>query len=75
MKRSTARKINAGAWVAVVVALMVTSYCAWSQYGDYTVESFLASLVMYGGFSLIAGIQVDECLRRHLNDNNDKRGV
>lgn len=68
MKKSTARRINAGVWAAVAAAIMICAYCAWSKNGDYTLFSFFASLVFHGGFSLVIGMQVDEFICRKYNN-------
>lgn len=62
MKKDTARKVNAIIWIIIATALMVAAYCEWSKHGEYTVVSFFASLVFYGGFSLVVGMQIDELI-------------
>ena len=62
MKKNTARKVNAIIWTIIAIALMVAAYCEWSKHGEYTAFSFLASLVFHGGFSLVAGMHIDELI-------------
>lgn len=66
MKKNTARKLNATVWIVIAVVLMVSAYCAWSKNGEYTVAGFLASLVFYGGFSLVIAMIVDELIYKRM---------
>ena len=66
MKKNTARKLNAIVWVVIAVVLMVSAYCAWSKNGEYTVVGFFASLVFYGGFSLVIAMMVDESICKRM---------
>lgn len=66
MKKNTARKLNAIVWVVIAVVLMVLAYCEWSKNSEYTVVSFLASLVFYGGFSLVIAMIVDELIYKRM---------
>ena len=62
MKHYTVRKVNAIIWIIVAIALMAAAYFEWSKYGEYTVVSFLASLILHGGFSLVVAMQIDELI-------------
>ena len=66
MKKNTARKLNAIVWVVMAVVLMVSAYCAWNKNGEYTVVGFFASLVFYGGFSLVIAMIVDELIYKRM---------
>ena len=66
MKKNTARKLNVILWVVIAVVLMVSAYCAWSKNGGYTIVGFLASLVFYGGFSLVIAMIVDELICKRM---------
>ena len=66
MKKNTARKLNVILWVVIAVVLMVSAYCAWSKNGEYTVVGFFASLVFYGGFSLVIAMIVDESICKRM---------
>ena len=66
MKKNTARKLNAIVWVVIAVVLMVSAYCDWSKNGKYTVVDFFASLVFYGGFSLVIAMIVDELIYKRM---------
>ena len=68
MKHYTARKVNAIIWIIVTIALMAAAYCEWSKYGEYTVVSFFASLVLHGGFSLVVAMQTDELICKKFNE-------
>lgn len=58
-----ARKINALIWVVIAIVIMVAAYFQWSKNGEYTIGSFLCSLVMHGGFCFFIGYLIDEKLR------------
>ena len=66
MKKNTVRKLNVILWVVIAVVLMVSVYCAWSKNGEYTVVGFFASLVFYGGFSLVIAMIVDESICKRM---------
>ena len=66
MKKNTVRKLNVILWVVIAVVLMVSAYCDWSKNGEYTVVGFLASLVFYGGFSLVIAMIVDESICKRM---------
>ena len=66
MKKNTVRKLNVILWVVIAVVLMVSVYCAWSKNGGYTIVGFLASLVFYGGFSLVIAMIVDELIYKRM---------
>ena len=66
MKKNTARKLNVILWVVIAVVLMVSAYCDWSKNGKYTVVDFFASLVFYGGFSLVIAMIVDELIYKRM---------
>ena len=66
MKKNALRKLNVILWVVIAVVLMVSVYCAWSKNGGYTIVGFLASLVFYGGFSLVIAMIVDELIYKRM---------
>ena len=66
MKKNTARKLNAIVWVVIAVVLMVSAYCTWSKNGEYTVVGFFASLVFYGGVSLVIAMIIDESICKRM---------
>ena len=66
MKKNTARKLNAIVWVVIAVVLIISAYCAWSKNGEYTVVGFFASLVFYGGFSLVIAMIIDELICKRM---------
>ena len=66
MKKNTVRKLNVILWVVIAVVLMVSAYCDWSKNGEYTVADFFASLVFYGGFSLVIAMIIDELICKRM---------
>lgn len=64
-KMNLARKINATIWAVVAIALMIFVYNAWSESGPYTLLSFIASLIMHGGFCFLIGYLVDEKIKNY----------
>lgn len=63
-KYNIARIINILFSMGIVVAIMLCAYNAWSLYGDYTLYSFFASLVVHGGLGVMIYCGVDWILRR-----------
>lgn len=57
------RKINFVFWLVLIVVLMLSVHQAWSQYGPYTLGSFLCSLLIHGCIPAFFGCRVDEWLR------------
>ena len=61
------REVNAIIWVVIAIVIMVAAYFQWSKNGEYTVETFLCSLMIHGGGCYFIGCIIDEKLR-----GNDK---
>lgn len=47
------KKANAVFCMLLAVAFMYAAYLQWSKYGDYTVTSFLMSLIIHGGLAAL----------------------
>ena len=67
-RKSNVRRINVIVWLVIAVSIMICAYNAWSQYGPYTLFSFISSLTIHGGFCLVAGMLVDEKIVKHFNN-------
>ena len=67
-RKTKIRRINAIVWLVIAVSLMIGAYNAWSQNGPYTLHSFIASLIIHGGFCLVAGMLVDEKIVKHFDN-------
>lgn len=63
-KYKIAKTINILICMGIVVAIMLCAYNAWSLYGDYTLFSFFASLVVNGVLGVMIYFGVDWILRR-----------
>lgn len=48
--------------IALGIILMVLAYNAWSTHGDYTLGSFLVSLIIHGGFAFIVWLALDKLI-------------
>lgn len=66
--RTILRKINAVVWFCLAVVLMIVVHGEWSKYGDYTTLSFVASLVVHGGFCFMCGLGVDSLITKLTKD-------
>lgn len=70
-KKSLCKVINALCCICGAILIMIAAYNKWSQYGEYTVFSFLVSLFIHGGlmFLIYSGINwvID-----HLFNNDDE---
>lgn len=62
------RRLNAVAWLVIIVVLMGSAYCVWSQWGSYTLGSFLASLVVHAAPCALFGFMIDEAIVKHYDD-------
>ena len=67
-RKTKVRRINAIVWLVIAVSLMICAYNAWSQNGPYTLFSFIASLIVHGGFCLVGGMFVDEQIVKYFNN-------
>lgn len=67
-RKTKVRIINVIVWLVIAVSLMICAYNAWSQHGPYTSSSFMASLIMHGGFCFVVGMLVDEQIVKHFNN-------
>ena len=61
------RKINFVFWLVLIVVLMLAAHHAWSQYGPYTLGSFIRSLFIHGCIPAFFGCRVDEWLRNKVS--------
>lgn len=68
MKQKTATTANLIFWTALAVVIMVCAYFAWSKYGEYTLASFFASLVIHGGGCLFFWAVSDEAIVRYYHN-------
>ena len=68
MKKETARRLNTAVWVVIIAVLMGSAYHAWSQWGTYTLGSFLASLVVHAAPCALFGYMIDEAIVKHYNN-------
>lgn len=66
-KYKKAKAINILVCIGIVIVIMLYAYNAWSLNGDYTLFSFFASLVVYGGWGVLIYFVVDCALRRAFN--------
>ena len=75
MKRNSGYKIgratNVVLSVALTVALMITVYHEWSKYGEYTVFSFLCSVIFHGSGGVVFYCLVDYLLKRFLKEDEN----
>lgn len=55
-----ARIINVIVWFLVTIVLMVACYYEWSRWNEYTILSFVSSLILHGGFCLLLMFVIDE---------------
>lgn len=69
MKRKVARTINVILCLTFVIMIMRLVYKEWSQYGDYTMFSFFASLLIHGGFGFFMGYVIDEAICKYFDKN------
>ena len=70
MKKYKRYKIfNAVFCVALVAIIMIAAYESWSMHSKYTIGSFLASLLMHGGFGLMIYLGIDNFLKRIFDCN------
>ncbi len=65
MKKETARRLNTAVWFVIIAVLMGSAYRAWSQWGPYTLGSFLASLVVHAAPCALFGYMIDEAIVKH----------
>ena len=68
MTQKTATRINFAFWAIVAVVIMICAYFAWSKYGDYTVVSFVASLVIHGGGCAFFGVVCNDAIVRYYHN-------
>lgn len=68
MKKETARHLNTVVWLVIIVVLMGSAYHAWSQWGSYTLGSFLASLVVHAAPCALVGLMIDEAIVKHYDN-------
>lgn len=66
-KYKIARTINILVCVGIVIAIMLCAYNAWSLYGEYTLFSFFASLLLHGTLGVMIYCGIDWILRRVFN--------
>lgn len=72
MKKSTALTINACVFIVFGIVLMLLAYFEWSEHGDYTFISFLASLLSHGGFAALFGILSANIICRYYDYKDSK---
>ena len=65
-----AKALNFLACLAGVVALMIYAYYSWSENGEYTIGSFICSLVIHGTFGVIIYLSIDYLLVKVLMKQN-----
>lgn len=64
MKYNLVRDINMIVCIAIVIVIMICAYKAWSQYGEYTIMSFITSLIIHGSFGTMIYFGIDYVIRK-----------
>lgn len=65
-----AKALNFLVCLAGVVVLMICAYYSWSENGEYTIGSFICSLVIHGTFGVIIYLSIDYLLAKVLMKQN-----
>ena len=65
-----AKALNFLVCLAGVVAMMICAYYSWSENGEYTIGSFICSLVIHGTFGVIIYLSIDYLLVKVLMKQN-----
>lgn len=60
MKTIIKRKINLFFWIAVAAIIMIVVYTLWE---NYTIYSFLSSLLIHGGICMIICYLIDGIIK------------
>lgn len=55
--------INTVFWLLLCSAIMLASYIKWSGRGNYTICSFMCSIVFHGGFCLLGWMTSNDIIR------------
>lgn len=50
-------------WPVLCITVMLICHHTWSRYGEYTVWSFVCSVLMHGGFCLAGWVAVNEFIK------------
>lgn len=66
MKQKFLRFVNLVIWFFMCVILMTSAYREWSIYGDYTIMSFICSLVFHAVPCVFIGCGIDYVIRKYI---------
>ena len=67
-----AKIINASICICGAILIMIAAYNQWSQYGEYTVFSFLCSLFIHGGLMFMIYLGINWVIDRLFNKDNEE---